>query len=107
MNEHVEVQIGTRRLVVVMEEFLPMEISALAQKVSDRMDEVQSQHSKIGDTSKIAILVALSFAGDYEKERRARERLKQTVDSLSVRLSKILHELLEANTPLQGDGEKE
>ena len=70
MNEKVEVQIGTRHLVVEMPELFPAEISLLAQKVSERMTEQQAHNPAVGDTSKIALLVALSFAAELEKERQ-------------------------------------
>ena len=99
MNEKVEVQIGSRRLVVEMEGLIPMEISALAQKVAERMAELQAQNNKVADTSKIALLVALSFAADYDRERRAHETTKNMLDTSAERLSKSLRESLEAGAP--------
>lgn len=96
MNEKVEVQIGTRRLVVDMEDLMPMQISALAQKVSERMAEIQGQNKTVGDTSKIALLVALSFAAELEKERGAHEMTKKILDSTVERLSQSLKESLDA-----------
>ena len=76
MNEKVEVQIGMRRLVVDIEGLTPIEINALAQKVSERVAELQVQNKNVADTSKIALLVALSFAAELDKERLA-QRLRQ------------------------------
>lgn len=71
MNEKVEVKIGNRQLVVEIADLLPTEIAALANKVSERMAEFQASNPTIADSSKISLLVALSFAADLERERQA------------------------------------
>ena len=96
MNEKVEVQIGTRRLTVEMESLTPIEINALAQKVSERMAELQQQNNKVADTSKIALLVALSFAGDLDKEVRAHETTRRILENSAEKLSASLRESLDA-----------
>ena len=96
MNEKVEVQIGNRRLVVEMEGFIAMEVSALAQKVSERMTELQGAHKNVADTSKIALLVALSFAAELEKERAAHEMTRRLLQNKADQLSQSLKESLEA-----------
>ena len=98
MNEKVEVQIGNRRLVVEMEGFIPMEIVALAQKVADRMSELQGVHKNVADTSKIALLVALSFAAELEKERSGHDTTKRVLESKAEQLSQSLKQSLEADT---------
>ncbi|OGS41286.1 MAG: hypothetical protein A2506_02355 [Elusimicrobia bacterium RIFOXYD12_FULL_66_9] len=103
MNEKVEVQIGNRRLVVEMEGFIAMEISALAQKVSERMSELQGVHKNVADTSKIALLVALSFAAELEKERSAHNTTKRVMENKTEQLSQSLKESLEAGgSPADG-----
>lgn len=96
MNEKVEVQIGTRRLVVEMESLTPIEINALAQKVSERMAELQAQNNKVADTSKIALLVALSFAGDLDKELRAHETTRRMLENAADRFAQSLRESLDS-----------
>ena len=96
MNEKVEIQIGNRKLVVEMEGLIPMEINALAQKVSERMAEISGQNKAVADTSKIALLVALSFAADFEKERRGHETTKKILDASVERLSQSLRESLDS-----------
>lgn len=96
MNEKVEVQIGSRRLVVEIEGLMPMEISALAQKVSERMAELQVRNQTVADSSKIALLAALSFAAEFEKERSAHEMTKRVLDNKADQLSRFLKESLEA-----------
>ena len=96
MNEKVEVQIGTRRLVVEMEGLTPIEINALGQKVSERMAELQESNNKIADTSKIALLVALSFAAEHEKERAAHETTRRMLENSVERVSQALRETIDA-----------
>ena len=96
MNEKVTIQIGTRKLVVDMEGLTPLEINALAQKVSERVIEMQSHNSNVADTSKIALLVALSFAADYDKERSAHDVTKRLLENKAESLSQALRESLRA-----------
>ena len=95
LNEKVEVQIGARHLIVEMANLLPAEISALAQKVSERLSEIQSQNIAVGDSSKIALLVALSFAADVERERQ---------ETGSSQRASIAGRIIELASP-EGDGE--
>ncbi|HEX4047367.1 MAG TPA: cell division protein ZapA [Elusimicrobiota bacterium] len=96
MNEKVEVQIGTRRIIVEIEGLTPIEINGLAQKVSERMTELQQQNNKVADTSKIALLVALSFAADLDKETRGHDTTKRMLENIAERLSQSLRESLDA-----------
>ena len=103
MNEKVDIQIGNRRLVVEMEGFIPMEISALAQKVAERMNELQDMHKNVADTSKIALLTALSFAAELEKERAAHDTTKRVLENKAEQFSQSLKESLEAGaSPADG-----
>lgn len=98
MNEKVEVQIGTRRLVVEMEGWTPIEINALAQKVSERVVEMQGHNSNVADTSKIALLVALSFAAELNKERAAHDTTRRILENKTESLSQSLRESLQAGS---------
>lgn len=102
MNEKVEVQIGTRRLVVEMEGWTPIEINALAQKVSDRVGEMQKQNSNVADTSKIAMLVALSFAAELDRERQAHDLTRRLLENKAESLSQSLRESLQAGSDTNG-----
>ena len=95
MNEKVQVQIGTRRLIVEMEGLTPLEIIALAQKVSERLGDMQSQNDKVADTSKIALLVALSFAAELDKERQAHDMTRRMIENTAESMSQSLRESLE------------
>lgn len=96
MNEKVEVQIGSRRLVVEMEGLTPIEINALAQRVGERLTELQGQNRTVADTSKIALLVALSFAAELSQERSAHDTTRRMVENKVDQLSAVLRESLEA-----------
>lgn len=96
MNEKVEVVIGTRRLVVEMEGLTPIEINALAQKVAERVTDLQRQNSGVADTSKIALLVALSFAAELDKERQAHDMTRRVLENKAESLSQSLRESLQA-----------
>jgi cell division protein ZapA (FtsZ GTPase activity inhibitor) len=102
MNEKVEVLIGTRRLTVIIEELTSLEINALAQRVSTRMAEMREQNNEVADTSKIALLVALSFAAEFEKEFRAHEMTKRMLENSAERCSQSLRESLDAGGPPVG-----
>lgn len=99
MNEKVDVQIGTRRLTVEMEGMTPMEINVLAQKVTDRMNELIGRDRNLADTSKIALLTALSFAADLEVERSAHDTTRRMLENSAERLSKSLRDTLELTSP--------
>ena len=102
MNEKVEVQIGTRRLVVEMEGLTPIEINALAQKVSERVLELQSQNKQVADTSKIALLVALSYAAELDKERAAHDLTRRLLENKAESLSESLRDSLKMSSDSNG-----
>ena len=103
MNEKVEIMIGNRRLVVEMEGFIPMEINALGQKVAERMAELQAQHKNIADTSKIALLTALTFAAELEKERSAHDTTKRILENKVDQLSRSLQDCLQTGASAADD----
>lgn len=102
MNEKVEVQIGTRRLVVEMEGLTPIEIVSLAQKVADRVAELQGQNRTVADSSKIALLTALSFAAELAQERAAHDTTRRMLENSAERLSQSLRDSLNAGGPAEG-----
>ena len=104
MNEKVDVQIGTRRLVVEIEGLTPIEINALAQKVSDAVLSMQRDNPNVADTSKIALLVALSFAAEYSKERSAHDVTRRLLENTVENVSKSLRESLQAGSDAPNAG---
>lgn len=97
MNEKVDIQIGSRRLVVEIEGLIPLEIKALAGKVADRVAEMKTT-SGSADTSKIALLVALSYAAELDKERAAHDMTRRLLENKAETLSKFLRESLQAGS---------
>lgn len=102
MNEKVDVQIGTRRLTIEIEGLIPLEIKALAQRVSERVVEMQGQNKTTADTSKIALLVALSYAAELDKERAAHELTRRMLENKADSLSQSLRESLQAGAETAG-----
>ncbi len=102
MNEKVEVMIGNRRLVVTNEGLTPIEMSSLAQRVSERLADLQSQNDKIADTSKIALLLALTYAAELDKERSAHDLTKRLLENKAEALSQSLRESLQAGSDVNG-----
>jgi cell division protein ZapA (FtsZ GTPase activity inhibitor) len=99
MNEKVEVLIGSRRLVVEMEGLTPLEINGLAEKVAERMRDVQGANKNVADSSKLALLVALTFAAELDKERSAHRTTQQLLENKAESLSRSLRESLQAGSP--------
>lgn len=102
MNEKVEVQIGNRRLVVEMEGWTPMEINALSQKVSERLIQMQSHNTGVADTSKIALLAALSFAAELDRERQAHDLTRRLLENKAESLSESLRDSLKMSSDTDG-----
>lgn len=94
MNDKVDIEIFKRRLTVELEGFTPMEITMLADKVTQKMKEVSAQNEKIADTSKLATLAALLFAADLwrleEKADTETRVLDHKVEELSLALQNAL-----------------
>ena len=94
MNEKVDIQVFRRKLTVEMEGLPPMEISALAQKVHDKMSEISEQNKGIADSSLLAILASLHFAADLEKGAQSREvaqmAIERKVEEMTIALRAAL-----------------
>lgn len=94
MNQKVDIEVFKRRLTVVMEGLNPLEISALAQKVHERMTKVSAQHGDLIDSSKLAILTAMEFAAELLQHEDARSTqnmaLEKKVEELTVTLRAAL-----------------
>jgi cell division protein ZapA (FtsZ GTPase activity inhibitor) len=94
MNEKVDVEIDHRKLTVGIEGITPIEINALARLVESKMKEIFRENPKIADSSKIAILAALSFAVENFKNEQARDAatraLENKVEHMSLALQGAL-----------------
>lgn len=90
MNEKVDIEIFKRRLTVEMEGLTPIEIGELARKVHERMSDMAARHPHIADSSKLAILAALSLAADLYHLKQAKSTDER---ALETKLEKIAHSL--------------
>ena len=81
-----------------MEGLTPLEINRLAQSVSDRLIEMQGQNKAVADTSKIALLVTLSFATELSQERAAHDNTRRLLENKAEQLTQILRDSLAAST---------
>lgn len=99
MNEKVDIEVFRRKLTVEIEGMTPIEINALAQKVSDKMQEIADQNNKIADSSKLAILTALSFAIEHEKLKEAQDTQLRASEHKIEELTMLLQSALSAAGP--------
>lgn len=94
MNDKVDVEIFRRKLTVMIEGLTPMEIQSLAHKVSEKMDDIAAQNPKVGDSGKLAILVALDFAAELSKAQANYETMTRAmehkIEELAVSLQSAL-----------------
>ena len=94
MNEKVDIEIARRRLTVEMEGLTPMQISSLAQRVTDKMAEISAHNNKIADSSKLAILTALAFAEELLRIKESRDTemriLERKIDEFTLSLQSTL-----------------
>ena len=79
MNEKTDIIIGGRKLTVEFEELGQLQVIALADKVSDKLADIQRQNQKVADTSKLAILTALTFAAELDKEKNSTENRRRAL----------------------------
>ena len=81
INEKVEIDVYGRKLTVEIEGLTQLEITSLAQNLSDKMKQI-AKESEIVDSSKLAILTALETLAERarintqeDNMRRAEERM--------------------------------
>ncbi len=96
MNEKVDVEIFRRRLTVEIEGLTPIEISSLAQKVDEKIREIAEENEKIADSSKLAVLAALSYAAELSREKEARETERLYFEKKIEEFSRALESALGA-----------
>lgn len=68
MGEKVTIQIFGREMTVEIDGVTPTEIQSLARYVTDKMKQVQ-EDTRIVDSSKLAMLVALELAADLHQAK--------------------------------------
>lgn len=97
MNEKIDVEIYRRKLTVGIEGLTPIEISALAQNVQARMEQIFKENPNIADSSKIAILAALSFAVENFKSDQAASASERALENKVEHMSLALRGALSEN----------
>lgn len=94
LNEKVDVEIAKRRFTIEMEGLTPMEISALAQQVEEKIRESADENPKIADSGKLAIIAALKFAAALAKAEASQDTMNRVtehkVEELSIALQSAL-----------------
>ncbi len=94
MNEKVDVEIFRRRLTIEIEGLTPMEIQVMAQKVNDKLVEVEEKYPKIADSQKLAIIAILEMSVEQAKEREAHDTftraMEHKIEELTVSLQSAL-----------------
>lgn len=96
MNEKVDIVIAKRPLNVEIEGLTPLEINKIAGQVDEKMAEMAAQNPKIGDSSKLAILAALAFAGELYKLQGAADTSRRVVHHSIDHAIRMLKESLAA-----------
>ncbi|OGS01447.1 MAG: hypothetical protein A3G41_01205 [Elusimicrobia bacterium RIFCSPLOWO2_12_FULL_59_9] len=90
MNEKVTIDIRGRQLTIDAEGLTPLEVNALADYVSERIQQVQHAHPATADTSKLALLAALDLADELFRLRKQfdseKELSEQKVDDMIASL---------------------
>jgi cell division protein ZapA (FtsZ GTPase activity inhibitor) len=96
MNEKVDIEVFRRKLTVEIEGMTPIEINAIAQKVSEKMEDIAHQNTKIADSSKLAILAALDFAIQHSKLQEAQDTQQRALEHKVEELTMLLQSALSA-----------
>lgn len=93
IEDETPVQVYRRNLSVAIEGLTPMEISAVASLVTTEMEKIESE-TKTADTSKLAILAALSFAAELHKLKQQSGHLRQADEKRISGMISILNSAL-------------
>jgi len=87
------VQIYRRNLRVAIEGLTQLEISAVANRVTAEMEKIEAE-TKTADTSKLAILAALSFAAELHKLKNQSGSLRQADEKRISAMTSALNSIL-------------
>lgn len=96
LAEKIDIEIFGRIYEVNTEGLTPIEASALAQFVTERMQEIQKQ-SRIVDTSKLAVLTALNIADELIRLKKKQQETEELVLKRLQGMKKILESMAEKN----------
>ena len=94
IGDKTQIEIFGRPMTVEMDGLTPMEVSALAQTVTDKMRELQ-ESSGIADTYKLAALAALDLAAELHQLKESLKSFQEFDEKKLDELTKALHSVLD------------
>ena len=98
LEEKIQVEISGRLYDLDIKGLTPMEASALAGQVTEKMQELERQ-TRVVDTSRLAVLAALNFADELRRLEAKHDQTTQAVRQRIETLKRILKETLEQSAP--------
>ena len=100
IGEKIPIQIYGRNFDIDVEGITPLEANALANYVTEKMKEIESQ-TKIVDTSKLAMLAALNIADELFRIKRQKENTSDISERKIEEMISILQPVVEPRTGSQ------
>ncbi|HBL17619.1 MAG: hypothetical protein A2X36_14085 [Elusimicrobia bacterium GWA2_69_24] len=93
LKEEISAVIFGRKLLLKFEGITPIEVNTLAQDLDKRMREIADE-TKMYDSSKVAIMAALSYAAELDKLRSQLKNIgsaeERKIDGMIVELQKTV-----------------
>ena len=93
LAEKIRIMIFNREYEIDAGGLTPLEASALAQYVTEKMKEITEQ-TKIVDTSKLAVLAALNITDELFRVRQSRSQVNGSLDKKTDALVSLLDSAL-------------
>ncbi|MBI4667880.1 MAG: cell division protein ZapA [Elusimicrobia bacterium] len=91
VQDKIPVEIQGRRYELEIEGLTPLEAGSLAAQVEAKLKEL-SEHSRVIDTGKLAVLAALNFADELRRLQAQHDELREALRSRVHTLKKFLEE---------------
>ncbi|MBI4386035.1 MAG: cell division protein ZapA [Elusimicrobia bacterium] len=98
INEKVEIDVYGRRLTLQIEGLTQLELNALSQQLTERMEKV-FRDSDLADSHKLAIVTALQILDEMSRLKVAQETLRVAEDRLLDQMAATLQDALERSKP--------
>lgn len=93
LAEKIRILIYNREYEIDAGSLTPLEASALAQYVTDKMKEIETQ-TKIVDTSRLAVLAALNITDELFRLKASRSHVNGSLDKKTDELVALLDSAL-------------
>ena len=93
INEKIEIDVAGRKLTVEIEGITQLEMTSLAQRLTDKMAEI-SKESDIVDSSKLAILAALEFLAENSRINTQQDAVRRAEEKALEQIAVTLHNAL-------------